>query len=149
MHTRNFQNIMNRFLPYFFSIITLSSLSIGSLAMASTTPETSKIQLAQKLNCNNAQTQAEINQCAQISYQNADKKLNQVYQKLVPTLSSSSKRKLITAQQAWIKFRDASCEFERSQYEGGTIAPTIYFGCLEQTTLQRTQQLQEYLNLDR
>ncbi|BAZ01186.1 hypothetical protein NIES37_51850 [Tolypothrix tenuis PCC 7101] len=140
---------MNRFLPYFFSIIPLSSLSIGTLAMASPTQETSKIQLAQKLNCNNAQTQVEINQCAQISYQNADKKLNQVYQKLVPTLSSSSKKKLITAQQAWIKFRDASCEFERSQYEGGTIAPSIYFGCLEKTTQQRTQQLQEYLNSDR
>lgn len=140
---------MNRFLPYFFSIIPLSSLSIGTLVMASPIQETSKIQLAQKLNCNNAQTQVEINQCAQISYQNADKKLNQVYQKLVPTLSSSSKKKLVTAQQAWIKFRDANCEFETSQYEGGTIAPTIYFGCLEQTTQQRTQQLEEYLNSDR
>ncbi len=149
MHTRNFQNIMNRFLLHFFSMFVLSSLSIGSLAMASPTQETSKIQLAQKLNCDNAQTQVEINQCAKLSYQNADKKLNQVYQKLVPTLSSSSKRKLITAQQAWIKFRDTSCEFERSQYEGGTIAPTIYFGCLEQTTLQRTQQLEEYLNSER
>ncbi|MDZ7957579.1 MAG: lysozyme inhibitor LprI family protein [Aulosira sp. DedQUE10] len=139
---------MNRFLLHFFSILALSSLSVGTLTMASTTPETSKIQLAQKLNCNNAQTQLEINQCAKLSYQNADKKLNQVYQQLLPTLSSSRKQKLITAQQAWIKFRDTSCEFERSQYEGGSIAPTIYFGCLEQTTQQRTQKLQEYLHSD-
>jgi uncharacterized protein YecT (DUF1311 family) len=140
---------MNRFLLPFFSIIALSSLSHGAVTIAGATTESPSIHLAQKLNCNNAQTQVEINQCAQISYQNADKKLNQVYQKLVPTLSSSSKKKLITAQQAWIKFRDTSCEFERSQYEGGTIAPTIYFGCLEKTTQQRTQQLQEYLNLER
>ncbi|BAY27328.1 hypothetical protein NIES2100_71510 [Calothrix sp. NIES-2100] len=140
---------MHRFLLHFFSILALSSLSVGTLAMASTTPETSKIQLAQKLNCNNAQSQAEINQCAQISYQNADKKLNQAYKQLLPTLSSSRKQKLITAQQAWIKFRDTSCQFETSQYEGGTIAPTIYFGCLEKTTQQRTQQLQEYLNPER
>ncbi|MBD2196444.1 MULTISPECIES: lysozyme inhibitor LprI family protein [Calothrix] len=139
---------MNRFLPHFFSIIALSSLSVATVTMANTTPENPKLQLAQKLNCNNAQTQVEINQCAQLSYQNADKKLNQVYKKLLPTLSSSRKQKLITAQQAWIKFRDASCEFERSQYAGGTIAPTIYLGCLERTTQQRTQQLQDYLNSD-
>jgi uncharacterized protein YecT (DUF1311 family) len=71
--------------------------------------------------------------------------LNQVYQQLIPTLSGSRKQKLITAQQAWIKFRDTNCEFERSAYQGGTVAPAIYFGCLEQTTQQRTQQLQEYL----
>ncbi|WP_306790440.1 lysozyme inhibitor LprI family protein [Tolypothrix sp. FACHB-123] len=116
--------------------------------MASPTPETSKIQLAQKLNCDNAQTQTEINRCAQLSYQNADKKLNQVYRQLLPTLSSSRKQKLITAQQAWIKFRDSSCEFERSAFQGGTIAPAIYLGCLEQTTQQRTEQLQEYLHTE-
>ncbi|BAY63363.1 hypothetical protein NIES22_34500 [Calothrix brevissima NIES-22] len=127
-------------------MIALSSLSVATVTMANTTPETLNIKLAQKLNCNNAQTQVEINQCAQLSYQNADKKLNQVYKKLLPTLSSSRKQKLITAQQAWIKFRDTSCEFERSQYEGGTIAPSIYVGCLERITQQRTQQLQDYLN---
>jgi len=128
------------------SILAFSSLSIGTLTIAGTTPEIPKINLAQKLNCNNAQTQVEINQCAQLSYQNADKKLNQVYKQILSTLSGSRKPKLITAQQAWLKFRDTNCEFERSQYEGGTIAPTIYFGCLEQTTQKRTQQLQEYLH---
>jgi uncharacterized protein YecT (DUF1311 family) len=140
---------MNRFLLSSFSILALSSLPIGTLAMASTTQQTPKIHLAQKLNCNNAQTQAEINQCAQLSYQNADKKLNQVYKQLIPTLSASRKQKLINAQLAWIKFRDTNCDFERSAYQGGTVAPAVYFGCLEQTTQQRTQQLQEYLNPDR
>ncbi|MBD2204097.1 lysozyme inhibitor LprI family protein [Calothrix sp. FACHB-1219] len=139
---------MNRFLLHFLSMIALSSLSVTTVTMANTTPENPQLQLAQKLNCNNAQTQVEINQCAGLSYQNADKKLNQVYKQLLPTLSSSRKQKLITAQQAWIKFRDTSCEFERSQYEGGTIAPSIYLGCLERTTRQRTQQLQDYLNSD-
>ncbi|OUL37574.1 hypothetical protein BV372_01005 [Nostoc sp. T09] len=139
---------MNLFLLPFFSILALSSLSISTVAIANTKPEISEIDLAQKLNCNNAQTQLEINRCAQLSYQNADKKLNQAYQQLVPTLSISRKQKLITAQQAWIKFRDTSCEYERSQYEGGSIAPAIYLGCLEQTTQQRTQQLEEYLHSD-
>lgn len=127
------------------SLLTLTSLSTSAVTIGSTPPGLSQIHLAQKLNCNNAQTQSDINQCAQLSYQNADKKLNQVYKQLLPKLSGSRKQKLITAQQAWIRFKDSSCEFERSGYEGGSIAPTIYFGCLETATNQRTKQLQEYI----
>jgi len=104
--------------------------------------------LAQNLNCDNAQTQLEINQCSKQSYQNADKKLNQAYKQLLPKLQRSRKQKLIAAQQAWIKFRDSSCEFESSQYEGGSIAPSVYLNCLEKLTQQRTQELQEYLQPD-
>ncbi len=63
-------------------------------------------------------------------------------------MSKTRQQKLIAAQLAWIKFRDASCEFETSAYEGGSIAPAIYSACLEETTKQRTQQLREYLQRD-
>jgi uncharacterized protein YecT (DUF1311 family) len=129
---------MHHLLTVFTSILTFSSLVVPTQTIANT------MYFAQKLDCNNARTQLEINRCAHLSYQNADKKLNQVYQQLLPKLERSRKQKLVAAQQAWIKFRDTSCEFERSGYEGGSIAPTIYFGCLEKTTQQRTQQLQEY-----
>ncbi|MDZ8240030.1 MAG: lysozyme inhibitor LprI family protein [Nostoc sp. ChiQUE01a] len=127
------------------NLLAFTTSYTPSLTTASTTPDLPKIHLAQKLNCNNAQTQTEINQCSRLSYQNADKKLNAAYQRLLPKLDRTRKQKLITAQQAWLKFRDTTCEFERSEYEGGSIAPTIYFGCLENTTKERTQQLQEYL----
>ncbi|RCJ21994.1 hypothetical protein A6770_05050 [Nostoc minutum NIES-26] len=133
---------MRQLLLFFISMVTFSSLDIHTAIVASTT------RLAQKLDCNNAQTQSDINRCAQLSYQSADKKLNQAYQQLLPKLDRSRKQKLIAAQLAWIKFRDTSCEFEKSEYEGGSIAPTIYFGCLEKTAKQRTQQLQEYLQSD-
>ncbi|MEH2072028.1 MAG: lysozyme inhibitor LprI family protein [Nostoc sp.] len=139
---------MYYFLPLLVNILTLNSSYIPTTTTVSTTPNLPKIHLAQKLNCNNAQTQAAINECSRLSYQNADKKLNAVYQQLLPKLDRTRKQKLIAAQQAWIKFRDSSCEFEESQYEGGTIAPTIYFGCLENTTKERTQQLQQYLKSD-
>jgi uncharacterized protein YecT (DUF1311 family) len=86
-----------------------------------------------------------MNICASIAYQNADRKLNQVYRQLLPKLSAARKQKLITAQQAWIKFRDSSCEFERSAYEGGSIAPMIYGFCLANVTEQRTKDLRRYL----
>ncbi|MFN6561818.1 MAG: lysozyme inhibitor LprI family protein [Nostoc sp. ChiSLP01] len=131
--------------PLIVNLLTFSSLYTPSLTAATTTPDVPKMHLAQKLNCNNPQTQVEINECSRLSYQNADKKLNTTYQQLLPKLDRTRKQKLIAAQQAWIKFRDTTCEFERSEYEGGSIAPTIYFGCLENTTKERTQQLQEYL----
>ncbi|MBW4672738.1 MAG: lysozyme inhibitor LprI family protein [Desmonostoc geniculatum HA4340-LM1] len=136
-------------LPLLVNILTFSSSYASSAITPSTTPDLLKMHLAQKLNCNNAQTQTQINECSRLSYQNADKKLNAAYQQLLPKLDRTRKQKLIVAQQAWIKFRDTTCEFERSEYEGGSIAPTIYFGCLENTTKERTQQLQEYLKSDR
>ncbi|MBD2301374.1 lysozyme inhibitor LprI family protein [Nostoc sp. FACHB-190] len=133
---------------YLFSMLTVIGLSANTVVQANTQTQPTKTYLAQKTNCNDPQTQLEINICSQLSYQNADKKLNQVYKQLLPKLSKTRQQKLIAAQLAWIKFRDASCEFERSAYEGGSIAPAIYAGCLEEATKQRTQQLREYLQHD-
>ncbi|ABA24370.1 Protein of unknown function DUF1311 [Trichormus variabilis ATCC 29413] len=126
----------------------LISILACSTLLSSTVANAKSMLLAQNLNCDNAQTQLEINQCSKQSYQNADKKLNQAYKQLLPKLQRSRKQKLIAAQQAWIKFRDSSCEFESSQYEGGSIAPSVYLNCLEKLTQQRTQELQEYLQPD-
>ncbi len=139
---------MRQLLLVLASMLTLSSLATHSITIAGTTPDLREMRLVQRVNCNNPQTQIAINECAKLSYQRADKKLNQVYQQLLPTLERSRKQKLIAAQLAWIKFRDTNCEFERSKYEGGSIAPSIYVGCLENTTKLRTQELQEYLKSD-
>jgi len=45
----------------------------------------------------------------------------------------------------WVRFRDTNCTFERSSYQGGSIAPSIYYSCIEQMTKQRTEQLENYL----
>ncbi|MCC5646739.1 lysozyme inhibitor LprI family protein [Nostoc sp. CHAB 5824] len=139
---------MRQLLLVLASMLTLSSLDTPTIAIAGIKPDLPEMRLVQKFNCNNPQTQIAINECAKLSYQNADKKLNQVYQQLLPTLERSSKQKLIAAQLAWIKFRDTNCEFERSRYEGGSIASSIYSSCLENTTKLRTQELQEYLKSD-
>lgn len=131
-----------------FCILSLSTLTPAMGTIVKTTPHHPEIHLAQRLNCNNPQTQAEITQCSGLSAQKADKKLNQVYKNLMPKLPKFRQQKLIAAQQAWIKFRDRSCEFERSGFEGGSIAPSIYAGCVEQATLQRIEQLENYLKKD-
>ena len=136
---------MGEFLLTVLSIASLFAVGMATPSIASPTSAATNLQLAQRPNCNNPQTQSQMNICASIAYQNADRKLNQVYQQLLPKLSAARKQKLITAQQAWIKFRDSSCEFERSAYEGGSMAPMIYGFCLADVTEQRTKDLQRYL----
>jgi len=136
---------MGKFLLTVLSIASLLAVGMATRGIASPTSAATNLQLAQRPNCNNPQTQSEMNICASIAYQNADRKLNQVYRQLLPKLSASRKQKLISAQQAWIKFRDSSCEFERSAYEGGSMAPMIYSFCLADVTEQRTKDLQRYL----
>ena len=136
---------MGKFLLTVLSIASLLAVGMATRGIASPTSAATNLQLAQRPNCNNPQTQSEMNICASIAYQNADRKLNQVYRQLLPKLSAARKQKLISAQQAWIKFRDSSCEFERSAYEGGSMAPMIYGFCLANVTEQRTKDLQRYL----
>jgi len=136
---------MDKFLLTVLSIASLFAVGMTTPGIASPTSGSTNLQLAQRPNCNNPQTQSQMNICASIAYQNADRKLNQVYQQLLPKLSAARKQKLIAAQQAWIKFRDSSCEFERSAYEGGSLAPMIYGFCLANVTEQRTKDLRRYL----
>jgi uncharacterized protein YecT (DUF1311 family) len=98
--------------------------------------------LPEKVDCGAAETQLAMNQCAQQNYQRSDQVLNQVYQDLRATLSTPAKNQLQAAETAWLSFRDADCAFERSQFEGGSIAPLIYASCLEQLTDQRIADLE-------
>jgi len=102
---------------------------------------------AQATDCQKATTQTQMNYCAQANYETVDKKLNTVYQKVrARTSEPSQRRALTTAQLAWLKFRDAQCAFERWDYQGGSIAPTVYYACLGEITQQRVRQLSDYLS---
>lgn len=102
------------------------------------------VRLAQQPNCKNPQNQAEMNACAGLSYQNADKKLNQVYQQVRSKLQGANREKLTEAQLAWIKFRDGNCAFARTEVEGGSMEPMIFSGCLADITKKRTASLESY-----
>lgn len=93
-----------------------------------------------------AQTQQEMNQQADAEFQKADKALNAVYQKLIKKVTPEVKERLIDAQLAWIKFRDAEAKARAAEVEGGSMYPLLYSGSLAETTRVRTQQLQEWLD---
>ena len=74
-------------------------------------------------NCGDLPTQSEINRCADKAYAEADAKLNVIYRQITSRLRSEEFQKtlkaLITAQRAWIAFRDAECAFVGSDSVGG------------------------------
>jgi uncharacterized protein YecT (DUF1311 family) len=96
--------------------------------------------------CDNAQTTAEMRNCAGQEYKKADAELNSVYKQLMSKLTDGGhKASLRTAQQAWIKYRDANCEFEAYLNRGGTIYPVVYTGCQSAMTTARTKELRELI----
>ncbi|WPO77191.1 lysozyme inhibitor LprI family protein [Flavobacterium sp. KACC 22761] len=92
-----------------------------------------------------AQTQLEMNETAINNFKKADDKLNQVYKNLIKKLDEKEKSLLIAAQKNWIKFRDSKCDFEKQEYDGGSIQPLIYYTCLTECTEERTKGLKRNL----
>lgn len=86
-----------------------------------------------------------MNHCAHLDYQQADEVLNRTYNALLASVSGVRREKLVDAERAWIDYRDYTCEFERSQFEGGTMAPLIYHSCMAQLTREQTIRLETYL----
>lgn len=103
-------------------------------------------QIAQRQrNCNNLHNNIEIKECIRLRYEAADKRLNQVYQQLVPKLSRKERSVLYQEQIKWIKSRDKSCESEVYDNRGGTGYQGFLNECLERKTKQRTAELENYL----
>ena len=91
--------------------------------------------------CANAQTQAEMNQCAGKAFRAADATMNQAYKRLVSMLDPNETAQLKEAQLAWLKYRDTNCEFVADEYKGGSIRPLILATCLGNMTKSRTAEL--------
>jgi uncharacterized protein YecT (DUF1311 family) len=94
--------------------------------------------------CVDGQTTVEMRECAGKEYKRADAELNAAYKKLMATLSDRGHQAALkAAQQSWLKYRDANCEFEAFLNRGGTIYPVIYTSCLTTMTGARTKELRE------
>lgn len=108
--------------------------------------------LAQEYNCQNPQFQQEMNQCAALEFQAADRELNKVYRGAIAFMKQidtdqpeelvGAEDALRQAQRDWIRFRDGACEAEGFLFRGGTMEPLIVATCLTRLTQRRTSDLQ-------
>jgi uncharacterized protein YecT (DUF1311 family) len=145
-------------------ILMAKGCKASTAAILLLTATTLLAQQTQKSNdpqraCDEAKSQAELNQCAGDQYHKADARLNSVYQRALDTmqkdLSDAEDHKnsdlvkynqkaidmLKAAERAWIQYRDLHCEAARHQFEGGSMGPMIWGFCMAQTTSDRTDEL--------
>ena len=110
------------------------------------------------VDCANAVTQADMNQCAYQDYEKADKELNAVWKEAVKSQEEVDKgaaemgpdyvgavKALKKAQRAWIDYRDGQCEGEGYAALGGSMQPMLVSGCLAAKTVARTKELRELM----
>jgi uncharacterized protein YecT (DUF1311 family) len=102
------------------------------------------------VDCANASDQATMNQCAGQDFKAADKALNTVYQQITGRLKDNpdGKKLLVSAQRAWVGFRDAECKFSSSGVTGGSAYPWVYSNCLTGVTKIRVEALKQYLKCE-
>ena len=108
---------------------------------------------AQEPNCKEPQTQADMTICAGKDYEKADKQLNVEYQKLRKLLVERDKTAdadgkgatdaLVTAQRAWVAFRDANCAVAGFQARGGSMEPMLISSCLAEMSTRRADELRQ------
>jgi uncharacterized protein YecT (DUF1311 family) len=110
----------------------LSSLFVSSFTLA--------------LDCQNHQTQTDMNQCASIDLGRETKKLNKTYNNFKAKLNPTQKQQFKEVQLAWIKFKDLACQFESSGVEGGSAHSMVLDGCLTEMTRQRNKELEAMSN---
>lgn len=106
---------------------------------------------ASALDCAQAITTPEINECASIEQQEVETQLNATYQKVLAFLDQAdplikddaarAKAKLMEAQRTWIKFREADCDAVYNLNASGTIRNVMRIGCMQAHGKQRIGEL--------
>ena len=84
----------------------------------------------------------EMLDCMGAEFTRQDARLNENYKRLMSKLSAKRKEALLEAQRAWIKFRDANCNFYYDP-EGGSAAHLAGTDCNLNATADRATELKD------
>ncbi len=112
------------------------------------------------LDCENAMTQADMNQCAFNDHKAADAELNAQWKKSAAVMKLRDENfeseydmrngyfeTMLEAQRAWIAYRDSHCRSEGYFARGGSMEPLLVSSCMAQLTRLRTTQLSELVEM--
>ena len=92
-----------------------------------------------------AQSQAEMNRTAAEDFEQADARLNKVYDQVLHSLDAQGQEKLKTAERAWVSFREAESALAADVARGGTMAPLLGSARSTELTQQRIADLKKML----
>lgn len=107
------------------------------------------------LDCDAPMTQHAMNRCAAMDYQDADRALNEQWDRTAEAMRERDRAMadypddrpghfatLLDGQRAWLQLRDAHCRLEGFDARGGSMEPMLVSGCLARMTEARTRALQ-------
>lgn len=110
------------------------------------------------VDCANAMSQADMNQCSYMDFEKADKELNAVYKDALKKAAEADQqaaemgpgyvgavKALKKAQRAWIDYRDGHCDTMGYEALGGSMQGMLISGCQARLTEDRTKQLRELI----
>jgi len=89
--------------------------------------------------------QLEMNACAGQRADAAKKRLGALLAELDGVLQPQVRQSLAGVQTRWAELRDLDCRWERSLFEGGSVAPLVYASCIAAQTEQRIDRLKLFL----
>ncbi|WP_162943954.1 MULTISPECIES: lysozyme inhibitor LprI family protein [unclassified Rhizobium] len=106
-----------------------------------------------KIDCAKAEAQTDLNICASLDFDTADKALNAQYKKTRAAMVAidsdldndmkGAEKALIKAQRAWVDYRDGECEGQGFQARGGSMEPMLVSGCKADLSNKRTKELKD------
>lgn len=89
----------------------------------------------------NAVSTSDMVACISEEFEREDQRLNDNYQQLRSQLSDGRQEQLLTAQRAWIAYKEANCDFYADP-EGGTLARVSANSCVLTETTDRADELE-------
>jgi uncharacterized protein YecT (DUF1311 family) len=88
-----------------------------------------------------ARTFHDMYRCAVARYEQVDAEHKRVYQEVAAGLEAVPRRKLREAEEAWVRYRAAHCEFESSRSAGLREYQVVRLRCMAELTEARTASL--------
>jgi uncharacterized protein YecT (DUF1311 family) len=120
-----------------------AALAIASVPWAASAHETGlSKQYAACMDKSGGVTMGMI-ECITVENQRQDARLNKAYKTLMAELPPPRKAQLQDAQRAWIKYRDANCNFYDDP-DGGTLARVNANSCMLTATADRARELESF-----
>ncbi|MFL6660518.1 MAG: lysozyme inhibitor LprI family protein [Massilia sp.] len=99
--------------------------------------------------CNFNGSQHDINDCAALTFQKADKDMNLLYQRQLKKLGKVNQERLRASQRAWLAYRDKACEYEAGP---ASTQQSFWIGtdllCRAKLTAERRDLLEQYTACD-
>jgi len=86
----------------------------------------------------------QISGCFSQLLEETDAELNSQYRQLIEYLDPGNRKRLVAAQRAWVKFRDADCAFEEPRKDDDALVTAGRSICRYRITVQRLEQLESF-----